>query len=125
MEMHIYYFTRRTLAMLLKQAGFHVITLSSPSSHDFIVAASESQYPGISEDDARDLYRVMQMALQQARERITVTDVYLTGYSLGGLHAAFVSHLDEQEQAIGFRKVLLLNPPVSLYTSALLLDRLV
>ena len=113
------------LQRVFYQAGFHVITLSSPSSHEFIAAASGSRYPGISEEDASDLYRVMQMALAQVRDQIVVTDVYLTGYSLGGLHAAFVSHLDEQEQAIGFRKVLLLNPPVSLYTSALLLDRLV
>ena len=117
--------TAKYIQRVFYQAGFHVITLSSPSSYEFITAASESQYPGISDEDARDLYRVMQMSLEQVKELITVTDVYLTGYSLGGLQAAFVSHRDDQEQAIGFRKVLLLNPPVSLYTSATLLDRLV
>jgi len=117
--------TAHYLERVFYQAGFHVITLSSPSSYEFITAASESQYPGISVDDARDLYRVMQMSLALAKDLVPVTDVYLTGYSLGGLQAAFVSHLDEQEQAIGFSKVLLLNPPVSLYTSATLLDNFV
>jgi hypothetical protein len=117
--------TARYLQRVFYQAGYHVITLSSPSSYDFITAASESQYPGISDEDARDLYRVMQMSLEQVSGIISITGVYLTGYSLGGLQAAFVSHRDEQEQAIGFRKVLLLNPPVSLYTSASLLDNLV
>ena len=117
--------TAHYLERVFYQAGFHVITLSSPSSYEFITAASESQYPGISVDDARDLYRVMQMSLALAKDLVSVTDVYLTGYSLGGLQAAFVSHLDEQEQAIGFSKVLLLNPPVSLYTSATLLDNFV
>lgn len=117
--------TARFLRRVFYQAGFHVITLSSPTSYEFIAAASETRFPGVSTEDARDLYRVMQMALQQAREFAPVTEVHLTGYSLGGLHAAFVSHRDEQEQAIGFSKVLLLNPPVSLYTSASLLDALV
>jgi len=106
--------TAEYLERVFYQAGFHVITLSSPSSYEFITAASESQYPGISVEDARDLYRVMQLSLALAKDLVSVTDVYLTGYSLGGLQAAFVSHLDEQEQAIGFRKVLLLNPPVNL-----------
>ena len=117
--------TAKYLESVFYQAGFHVITLSSPSSYEFITAASESQYPGISVEDARDLYRVMQMSLALAKDLVSVTDVYLTGYSLGGLQAAFVSHLDEQEQAIGFSKVLLLNPPVNLYASARLIDNFV
>ena len=117
--------TARFLQRVFYQAGFHVITLASPTSYEFITAASETRYPGISAEDARDLYRVMQLSLERVKDRISVTDVYLTGYSLGGLQAAFVSHIDEQEQAIGFRKVLLLNPPVSLYTSASILDDLV
>lgn len=117
--------TARYLQRVFYQAGYHVITLSSPSSYEFITAASESQFPGISDEDARDLYRVMQMSLARVKDLISITDVYLTGYSLGGLQAAFVSHRDEQERAIGFRKVLLLNPPVSLYTSASRLDSLV
>ena len=117
--------TAKYLQRVFYQAGFHVITLSSPSSYEFITAASESQYPGISVEDAGDLYRVMQMCLALVKDRVSITDVYLTGYSLGGLQAAFVSQRDEQEQAIGFRKVLLLNPPVSLYASAALLDNFV
>lgn len=117
--------TARFLQRVYYQAGFHVITLSSPTSYEFITAASQSRYPGISAEDAGDLYRVMQLSLERVKDRISVTDVYLTGYSLGGLQAAFVSQRDEQEKAIGFRKVLLLNPPVSLYTSASILDGLV
>lgn len=117
--------TAKFLRRVFYQAGFHVITLSSPTSYEFIAAASETRYPGLSAEDAGDLYRVMQLALQRATDIVTVTDTYLTGYSLGGLHAAFVSHRDTQEGAIGFRKVLLLNPPVNLYTSASILDDLV
>ena len=117
--------TVKYLQRVFYQSGFHVISLASPSSYEFITAASESQYPGISDEDARDLYRVMQLSLEQVKDLISVTDVYLTGYSLGGLQAAFVSYRDDQEGAIGFRKVLLLNPPVNPYASAVILDSLV
>jgi hypothetical protein len=106
------------------QAGFHVISLSSPSSYDFITSASSSRYPGISSEDAEDLYRVMKLAWAKVMGRIDVTDFYLTGYSLGAAHAAFVSHRDEEEKVFSFKKVLLLNPPVNLYASAMRLDRL-
>ena len=116
--------TTRFLRDTFYQAGFHVISLSSPTSYDFITSASSSRYPGISSEDARDLYRVMSLAWNKVRGRIAVTDFYLTGYSLGALHAAFLSQRDEEERIFSFKKVLLLNPPVNLYESAVRLDRL-
>ncbi|GGH88754.1 serine/threonine protein kinase [Pseudomonas fluvialis] len=116
--------TPEYLKRLFYGAGFHVVQLSSPTSYDFMVAASPNATPGFSPDDARDLYRVMQTI--QARHRdLPVSAWHLTGYSLGGLQAAFVSHLDEQQQSFNFQRVLLLNPPVNLYTSVSNLDRLV
>ncbi len=112
------------LKRLFYGAGFHVVQLSSPTSYDFMAAASRHATPGLSEQDARDLYLVMQRIREQQQD-LPVSDWYLTGYSLGGLHAAFVSHLDEQRQAFNFRRVLMINPPVNLYTSVRNLDRLV
>lgn len=112
------------LKRLYYGAGYHVVQLSSPTSYDFMTAASRHATPGISDRDAIDLYRVMEKVREQQRD-LPVTDWYLTGYSLGGLHAAFVSRLDEERQAFNFRRVLLINPPVNLYTSVSNLDRLV
>lgn len=112
------------LKRLFYGAGYHVVQLSSPSSQDFMAAASRYATPGVSDLDAADLYRVMQKIREQQRD-LPVTDYYLTGYSLGGLHAAFVSHLDEREGDFHFRRVLLINPPVNLVTSVSNLDRLV
>lgn len=112
------------LKRLYYGAGYHVVQLSSPTSYDFVAAASRHATPGISDRDAIDLYRVMERIREQQRD-LPVTDWYLTGYSLGGLHAAFVSRLDEERQAFNFRRVLLINPPVNLYTSVSNLDRLV
>jgi len=70
------------------------------------------------------MYRVMQ-AVRAQNASLPVTDFYLTGYSLGGLDAAFVAKLDETRRSFNFKKVLLLNPPVNLYTSITNLDKLV
>ena len=111
------------LKRLFYGAGFHVAQISSPTSYDFMVGASPYATPGYSPQDAADLYAVMR-AIKKQQRSLEVTDWHLTGYSLGGLQAAFVSHIDEQQQAFNFKRVLLINPPVNLYTSVNNLDRL-
>ena len=106
------------------RAGFHVVSISSPTHANFITAASESAVPGILKADARDLYRVMQQVRAKVKGDIEVSDYYLTGYSLGGTQAAFVSMLDEEQKAFNFRRVLMINPSVSLYSSVNLLDHM-
>jgi hypothetical protein len=112
------------LKKLYYKAGYNVVQLSSPTSFDFISSASRFATPGLSTDDAEDLYRVMQ-AVRAQHPNLAVTDYYLTGYSLGALDAAFVAKLDETRRAFNFKKVLLLNPPVNLLTSVSNLDKLV
>ncbi len=112
------------LKKLFYQEGYHVVQLSSPTSYDFMSAASRLATPGISQYDAEDLYHVMQ-AVRAQQAKVPVTDYYLAGYSLGALDAAFVSHLDETRKSFNFKKVLMLNPPVNLFTSISNLDKLV
>jgi predicted alpha/beta-fold hydrolase len=106
------------------QAGFHVLSLPSPTHPNFVTSASTTSVPGYITDDSRDLYRVMKLAWQEVKNDIEVTDFYLVGYSLGGAQAAFVSKLDSKQQVFNFKKVLMINPPVSLYNSASILDKL-
>lgn len=112
------------LQKALFQAGFHVISLPSPSHPNFVTSASTHSVPGHVVEDSADLYRVIQLAWNQVREDIEVTNFYLTGYSLGGAQAAFVARLDDKKQIFNFKKVLMINPPVSLYNSASILDEL-
>jgi pimeloyl-ACP methyl ester carboxylesterase len=114
--------TNKLLAQTLYQEGFHVLGFPSPTHPNFIINASQTGVPGRMAEDARDLYRAMRMAYDRVKDRIEVSDVYLAGYSLGGTHAAWVAKLDQEQKAIGFRKVLLLNPAVSLYSSVNTLD---
>ncbi|MBD9417278.1 serine/threonine protein kinase [Pseudomonas sp. PDM16] len=112
------------LKRLFYGAGYHVVQLSSPTSYDFMSAASRTATPGLSKHDAEDLYRVM-MAVRAQHPELDISEFHLTGYSLGALNAAFVSELDERLRSFNFKRVLLLNPPVNLYTSVTNLDRLV
>lgn len=116
--------TTEYLKKLFYGAGYHVVQLSSPTSYDFMASASRFATPGYSPDDAEDLYRAMQ-AVRAQHPNLEVSEFLLTGYSLGALHAAFVSHLDETRRAFNFKRVLMLNPPVNLYTSISNLDKLV
>jgi len=48
----------------------------------------------------------------------------VTGYSLGAFNTAFVTWLDEQRKVFNFKNALLINPPVRLYNSISMLDRM-
>ncbi|WP_243372176.1 alpha/beta fold hydrolase [Geotalea sp. SG265] len=116
--------TTHILQRAFYKAGFHVICLSSPTHPNFMVTASMTGVPGYVPDDARDLYRAMTRVWQELDGRSDVSDFFLTGYSLGAVDAAFVANLDEEIKGFNFRKVLMINPPVSLYTSIMVLDRM-
>ena len=107
-----------TMMKALYHAGFHVITLPSPSHTNFIISASQSRVPGDLTEDAADLYRAMETAWNLVKGDIEVSAFHLGGYSMGASQAAFVAKLDEERQVFNFRKVLMINPPVSLYSSA-------
>jgi len=72
-----------------------------------------------------DLYRAMEKIWARLDQKIEVSGFHLAGYSLGGFNAAYVSKLDEERQSFNFERVLMINPPVSLYNSISLLDRMI
>ena len=108
------------------QQGYHVISISSPTFANFIVNSPNTKYmPGDLAHDAENLYEVMSLvwAQVQAEDEVQASSISLTGYSLGGAHSAFLALLDDEKQVFNFEKVLLINPPVSLYNSVSILDQ--
>ena len=99
------------------KAGYHVITMASPTHPNFIINASHSHIPGDLTEDAADLYWAMEAAWAKVKGDIEVDGFYLAGYSLGGTQAAFVAKLDEERKSFNFKNVLLVNPAVNLYDS--------
>ncbi|UIJ39200.1 alpha/beta fold hydrolase [Desulfobaculum bizertense] len=112
------------LQQVFYAAGYHVIALSSPTHPNFIVSASTSRAPGYIRDDVKDLYRVMDLIVRQQEIRERVDGFYVAGYSLGAAQSAFLMKLDDEERVFAFRKALMINPPVSLLSSAARLDQL-
>jgi len=114
----------RILAKAFYQAGFHVVSLSSPTYPNFVVAGSSNGVVGHAERDAKDLYHIMELIRSGLQGEVSISEYHLTGYSLGGFNAAYVAHLDETRSSFNFGRVLLINPPVSLYNSVSILDRM-
>ena len=116
----------KNLALLkaFYQAGFHVVGITSPTHSQFVVAASRTGVPGHQRNDAKDIYRVMQQILGEIGHRDRITDYNMVGYSLGAMNAGFVAELDSRERKINFDKVLMINPPLALYSSISKLDRM-
>jgi len=114
-----------TLVKTLYSQGYHVIALSSPTFANHIInAAGQGDMIGDLAKDAKTLHKIMQLTYQQSAEEegISATSFSLTGYSLGGAHAAYIAKLDQQEKRFNFEKVVMVNPPVSLFNSVSILD---
>jgi hypothetical protein len=110
------------LMRALYQAGYHVVSLPSPTHANFVVAASHSHVPGDLTEDAADLYWVMEHVWNRVKDDIEVSDFYLSGFSLGATQSAFVAKLDDEKKSFNFRKVLMINPAVNLYDSVVRIE---
>jgi len=106
------------------QAGFHVVGITSPTHSQFVIAASTTGLPGNMRDDAEDIYRVMQEIMAEIGHKDRISGYNMAGYSLGAMNSAFVAELDSRQKVFNFDKVLLINPPVSVYSSISKLDRM-
>jgi pimeloyl-ACP methyl ester carboxylesterase len=102
------------LASQLAKRGQHALVFPSPFHWTFALAASRSGLPGITAEDAEDLYLVIQEGIRrvQARPGIRIGKVGLLGVSMGALQAAFLSEIDSRQRKVRFKSVLLINPAV-------------
>ncbi|OIQ49362.1 Alpha/beta hydrolase family protein [Pseudodesulfovibrio hydrargyri] len=110
------------LTQVFHEAGYHVAALSSPTHMNFVISASEHRVPGYVPFDVADLDRVMGWVREELAKECEITGYSVAGYSLGGLHAAFLAKRDDETHEFGFKHVLMINPPVSLYRSVTRLD---
>jgi hypothetical protein len=114
----------KVLRGALYGAGYHVLTMPSPTFPGFIVAASSTGVAGDLMQDAHDLYAAMQQIIGHLPPRVRITDIDVLGYSLGGANAAIVKSIDAQEGKLKIHRALMINPPVSLFASVGRLDKL-
>ncbi len=112
------------LRAALYGAGYHVLTMPSPTFSDFIVSSSSTGVAGDLIQDGRDLYAAMQEVISHLPKSIGITHIDVLGYSLGGANAAIVKAIDATEGKLKIQRVVMINPPVSLFTSIGRLDKL-
>lgn len=113
-----------TLRAALYGAGYHVLTMPSPTFPGFVASASSTGVAGDLMQDSRDLYEATRAILAHLRRRVRITDIDVLGYSLGGAHAAVLKSIDAREHALNIHRAVMINPPVSLFASMDRLDRL-
>lgn len=104
-------------------AGYSVISITSPMHSNFIINASTNRMPGMIMDDGKDIYNVMKETYKIVKDKINVSDFYVVGYSLGATESAVVSYIDETEKAFNFKRIFMINPAVDIYESAIKLDK--
>jgi hypothetical protein len=116
--------TISVLRAALYGAGYHVLTIPSPTFPGFIVSTSSTGVAGDLVQDGHDLYAAMQEIIAHLPRKVRITDIDLLGYSLGGANAAIVKSIDAGEGKLKIHRVVMINPPVSLFSSVGRLDRL-
>lgn len=112
----------RFLQELFYSAGFHTVGISSPTHYNYLVSLSKHGISGYVPYDVEDLYTLMRWIKEDVEKTHKVRGYSVTGYSLGGLHSAFLAQRDAKDKVFNFEKVLVINPPVDLYSSALVFD---
>jgi pimeloyl-ACP methyl ester carboxylesterase len=112
------------LRAVLYGAGFHVLTLPSPTFPGFIVSASSTGVAADLEQDGHDLYAAIAEIIAHLPRKVRITDVDVLGYSLGGANAAVVKSIDAVEHKVNIHRAVMINPPVSLFATVGRLDKL-
>src|ERR1700722_14574279 len=113
-----------TLRGALYGAGYHVLTMPSPTFPGFIVSASSTGVAGDLMQDGRDLYAAMQEIVARLPRKVRVTEIDVLGYSLGGANAAIVKAIDAAQGKLKIHRAVMIDPPVSLFASIDRLDKL-
>lgn len=103
-------------ADLLQENGFNVITISSAFFWNFIISSSRTGLPGVTDEDAQDMYAAMQLALNKVKteHKHAITKIGVIGLGLGGLEAAHISAIEGREKKLNIERYLLINPVVNL-----------
>ena len=105
-------------------AGYHVLTMPSPTFPGFIVSTSSTGVAGDLMQDGQDLYAAMQQIIAHLPRKVKITDIDVIGYSLGGANAAIVKSIDGKMGKLKIHRAVMINPPVSLFASVGRLDKL-
>lgn len=108
--------TVTAFAGLFYSKGYSVLAISSAMNWEFMEAAAETMVPGYTPYDAKDVRNALSKILNEMLEKYpgSITQKILMGYSLGGIHALFISDLEAKEEILGIQRYVAINPPIDM-----------
>lgn len=117
--------TSEFYAKLLLRQGHQVISIGNQFNWRFNLSVSKSAVPGYIPRDAEDLHFYLKKIFAYlAIKPEQFSKINLAGYSLGALNAAFLASLDEEKAYFNFDNLVMVNPPISVFSSGSRLDEM-
>ena len=112
------------MAEVLHDAGFSVVTVSSPYNYEFMQRAANTPLPGYTPVDANDMYSVLTEINEDIEDSFEnrVSSRALLGYSMGGFHSLYLAANAKTNDGVKFDRVVAIDPPVRLDSSITRLD---
>lgn len=112
-------------AELLYKHGYNVIAISSPFFWNFVLSSGTTTLPGVTDEDAQDLYVAMNLALGEVKRHHshTITKIGALGLGLGALELAHVSVIDQIEKKLNIERYVFINPIVNLVHSVAQIEK--
>ena len=112
-------------AELLYKSGYNVIAISSPFFWNFVISSGTTALPGVTDEDAQDLYSAMHLALNEVKQHHnhTITKIGAMGLGLGALELAHLSVIDQKEKKLNIERYVFINPIVNLVHSVTQIEK--
>lgn len=100
----------------LQAAGYNVITVPSPFFWGFVVSSSSTGLPGLTSEDAADMYKALQITMANVIKNHPhlFTKQSMIGLGFGGLLAAHIADIDKREKKLNIDQYVLINPVVNI-----------
>ncbi|MBE6358297.1 MAG: hypothetical protein E7057_03505 [Lentisphaerae bacterium] len=123
-------YTNSTMTALGEQfnnAGFKVLTLDSTFNWRFVVADSNCKLPGYLPDDVARVRKAIIAVMADLKKRQWIDDpeIFVCGYSMGGIQTLKLAELEERDPQLNVSRFISLNPPVSLESALKQIDAMV
>ena len=113
-----------TMGSILYEKGFSVVMLPTSFDYNYLVSMSKTHAPGILGEDGEEIYELMKKVMKKIEKKVNYSDLYVTGYSLGGSISLILGEIDSRKKYFNFKRIVSINPTVNLYDSATMLDKL-
>lgn len=108
--------TTCSMAEMLYNRGYSVVTLSSAMNWEFMESAATTLVPGYTPVDAEDVRNAIAAISKDLAENKSIVPgrKFVIGYSLGALHTLFIAQSEMSENRLGIDKFVAINTPVDL-----------